>query len=73
MENNNYTVYVNFSDGVQIREPHHNDGTIGECLSRFLSGPMRNLIKKLIVVDQLDCTNFHYENGSILFPVQAKL
>lgn len=71
MSENQYTVHVEIQ-GVSIKE-HHDDSTIKSCLLRLLRGPSRLLVNRVLVVDQLDCTNFLYEDGDIIFPSRNQL
>lgn len=69
---NNYTVYCRFKDGTLMIEKR-TDENIGSCLQRLIKGPASSMIKEIKVVDQLDCTNFLFSNGRIIFPTQKDI
>ena len=66
----NFTIYITFETGDVLQE-HHNNATLAMALKRLTSGPAARLglIKELKVVDHLDCTNFEWKEGRLLYPI----
>ena len=65
-----FKVHVTFTgDGGSMVE-EHTTHSINDALTRLTRGPaaMLGIIHEIKVVDVLDCTNFHYKDGQVLFP-----
>lgn len=64
-----FTIYVKFSNDDTMEEAHNEDTLLG-ALERLTFGPAANggLIKEVKVVDMMDCTNFLWQKGRVVFP-----
>jgi hypothetical protein len=69
-----FNVHVIFSNNETMVENHTSD-TLVDALERLIRGPAArfNLIHEVKVVDSLDCTNFLFRDGKLLFPTKADL
>jgi len=64
-----FDVYITFVSKDQTVE-HHTEDTLLRALERLTRGPaaQMGLIHEVKVVDTMDCTNFLFRDGEVLFP-----
>jgi len=69
-----FNVHVEFEDGSRVVESH-TEMTLPSAIARLTRGPaaVADLIHEVKVVDMLDCTNFLFRNGKIIFPTRKDL
>ena len=75
-----FTIHVQFIgnkfDGVdeagRMTETHDID-SLSDAVKRLTQGPAAQLglIEEVTVVDMMDCTNFHWLHGLVMFPVKG--
>jgi len=67
-----FDVWVEFSNGDSIKETHTGGEELFSALDRLTRGPaaMGGLITEVKVVDMLDCTNFLWQKGKIVYPTR---
>ena len=64
-----FTIHIKFSNDDTYSESHDED-TVTGAVQRLTRGPaaMGGLVKEVKVVDMLDCTNFLWRGGKLIFP-----
>ena len=69
-----FDVWITFPDG-SIHKEEHTENTLLSALQRLTRGPaaVAGWIEEVKVVDMLDCTNFLWRNGELIFPTKADL
>lgn len=75
-----FTIHVQFIgnkfDGVddagRMTETH-DETTLMDAVQRLTQGPAAQLglIEEVLVVDAMDCTNFLWQKGKLVFPVKG--
>jgi tRNA G37 N-methylase TrmD len=75
-----FTIHVQFIgnkfDGVDKRgrmTETHDEASLMDAVQRLTQGPAAQLglIEEVKVVDMLDCTNFLWQKGKLVFPVKG--
>ena len=75
-----FTIHIKFIgdhfDGVDSEgrmTETHDETTLADALIRLTRGPAAQLglIEEVKVVDMMDCTNFHWLHGMVMFPVKG--
>ena len=75
-----FTIHVQFignkfdgvDEGGRMTETH-DETTLMDAVERLTQGPaaQMGLIEEVTVVDMMDCTNFHWLHGMVMFPVKG--
>ena len=66
-----FTIHITFSnDGGSLTEDHTSE-TLGSAIQRLTRGPAAamGMIEEVKVVDLMDCTNFEWRKGRLVFPI----
>tara|TARA_R100001377_G_scaffold84800_1_gene69192 strand:+ start:483 stop:707 length:225 start_codon:yes stop_codon:yes gene_type:complete len=65
-----FTIHIIFNGEAGTATEEHDETTLIDAITRLTSGPVAQMgmIKEVKVVDMLDCTNFLWQKGKLVFP-----